>query len=191
MAKRNAHRAAKRHAGREIEYVIGKGTSRLLEARVEKTAIRLYVNGPAMLVGSARILTSLDFADGATYQAWQRLADALTCTSRCGQNGTTRIPITVATSRLGTHLEFSMGPMSMYQSTVILKPKKAVTMKQTIDTAFGNPRRRYSVVIVPEPATGHAEHEATIFEPPAPEGHAEHSEEGHEPHGAEEHHHGH
>ena len=80
MPKRTPRRAAKGRAGREVEYVIGKGTSRLLEARVDKTAIRLYVNGPAMLVGSARVLTSLDFADGATYQAWQRLANALTCT---------------------------------------------------------------------------------------------------------------
>ena len=47
-----------------------------------------------------------------------------------------------------------MGPMSMYQSTVTLRPKKPVTMKQAIDTAFGNPRRRHSVVILPEPATG-------------------------------------
>jgi hypothetical protein len=189
MPKRQARRPQKHRGGREIECVVGKGTSRLLEARVDKTAIRLYVNGPAMLVGSARVLTSLDFADGATYQAWQRLANALTCTSRCGQNGTTRIPITVATSRLGTHLEFSMGPMSMYQSTVILKPKKPVSMKQAIDAAFGNPRKPYSVVIVPEPATGHAEHEATIFNPPAPEGHGEHGEKG--THTTEEHHHGH
>ena len=54
----------------------------------------------------------------------------------------------------------------MYQSLVVIRPKKkGRTMKEVIDEAFGKPKGSYSVVIVPEPATGHAEHDATIFEP--------------------------
>lgn len=147
-----------------VEYLLTKGCSRLMDARVGRKEIRLYVNGPAMLFGSARILTSLDMPAGATHQAWKRLAAALTCTSFCGQNGKTKIPLEVATSRVGTHIEFSTGPMAMYQSTVVIKAKKDMTLKQAIDEAFGNPRRSYSVVIVPEPAMGHAEHDASIFE---------------------------
>jgi hypothetical protein len=129
---------------------------------------RRPVNGPAMLIGSARMPTSLDMAGGATYQAWQKLAASLTCTSYCGHNGVTKIPLQVATSRIGTHLEFSAGPMAMYQSTVVLTPRRAVTMRQAIDEAFGHPSRPYSVAIVPEPATGHAEHEGLIFEGHSP-----------------------
>ena len=148
-----------------VEYVLTRGSSRLMDARVGRKEIRLYVNGPAMLFGSARMLTSLDMPGGATYRAWKKLAASLTCTSFCGHNGKTKIPLQVATSRIGTHIEFSTGPMAMYQSTVVIKPKKDVTLKQAIDEAFGHPRRSYSVVIVPEPATGHAEHDASIFEP--------------------------
>ncbi len=147
------------------EYVLTKGSSRLMDARIARKEIRLYVNGPAMLFGSARILTSLDMPGGATHQAWKKLAASLTCTSLCGHNGKTKIPLEVATSRIGTHIEFSTGPMAMYQSTVVIKPKKDVTLKQAIDEAFGNPGQSYLVVIVPEPASGHLEHDASIFEP--------------------------
>lgn len=147
-----------------VDYVFTKGSSRLFDARVARKEIRLHVNGPAMLFGSARILTSLDMTAGATYQAWKKLAAALTCTSFCGHNGKTKIPVEVSTSRIGTHIEFSVGPMSMYQTVVVLKPKKDVTLKEAIDEAFGHPKGRYSVVIVPEPATGHAEHDASIFD---------------------------
>ncbi len=164
MASKPRKQAKAKPKPDRVEYVLGKGTSRLLEARVNRKEIHLYVNGPAMLIGSARMLTSLDIVGGATYQGWKKLAASLTCTSYCGHNGTTKIPLNVTTSRIGTHLEFSAGPMSMYQSTIVLKPRKAVTMKQAIDEAFGNPRRGYSLVIVPEPATGHAEHDASIFE---------------------------
>ena len=95
-----APKAAKPAPSR-IQYLLGKGTSRLLNARVDKEEIHLIVNGPAMLYGSARLLTSLDMADGATFQAWTRLAAALTCTSFCGTNGKTVIPVTVDATRIG------------------------------------------------------------------------------------------
>jgi hypothetical protein len=169
MAGRSRRQAKPKPAG-FVQYVLAKGTSRLLPARVNKKEIRLLVNGPAMLFGSARILSSLDMADGATYHAWKKLAASLTCTSFCGHNGLTKLPLAVTTSRIGTHLEFSTGPMSMYQSLVVVKPRRAATMKAAIDEAFGYPPRNFSVVIVPEPATGHAEHDGSIFEH-TPEGH--------------------
>lgn len=168
-----------------VAYLLGKGTSRLLNVRVWAEEVHLLVNGPDMLYGWGRILVSLDMTEGASFQAWTRLANALTCTSYCGQNGTTAIPIEVDTSRIGTCLRFSMGPMAMYQSQVVIRPKKArLTMWQALDHAFGNPRKSYAAVIVPEPATGHAEHDASIFmaEPsPAPGEHPhaqDHSADG-------------
>jgi hypothetical protein len=160
----------------QVVYLLGKGTSRLLDARVNREEIHLLVNGPAMLYGSGRLLTSLDMVDGATFHAWTRLAAALTCTSNCGQNGKTVIPIEVETSRIGTCLMFSMGPMAMYQSLVVIRPKKKhKTMRDTIDEAFGHPKKSYSAVIVPEAATGHAEHDGSIFESaPASGGHHDH-----------------
>jgi hypothetical protein len=149
-----------------VVYLLGKGTSRLLDARVNREEIHLLVNGPAMLYGSGRLLTSLNMVDGATFHAWTRLAAALTCTSYCGHNGKTVIPIEVEASRIGTCLVFSMGPMAMYQSLVVIRPKKkGKTMRAVLDEAFGYPKKSYSVVIVPEAATGHAEHDASIFEP--------------------------
>ena len=113
-----------------MAYLLGKGTSRLLNARVARREIRLRVNGPAMLYAEARLLVSLDLADGATFAAWTELAAALTCTSYCGCNGITPIPEEVDASRLSTCLRFSLGPMSMYQTTVLLRPKKkGLTMK--------------------------------------------------------------
>jgi hypothetical protein len=153
--------------GKIVEYVLGKGTSRLLNARVDSEEIRLLVNGPAMLYGSCRLLTSLDAADGATFQAWKVLASSLRCTSLCGLNGKTDIPVVVHTSRIGTCIEFGTGPMSMYLATVVLRTKKRGTsLKQAIDAAFGEPRVSYQAVITPEAATGHLEHDATIFNPP-------------------------
>jgi hypothetical protein len=135
---------------------------------VNSHEIRLLVNGPAMLYGSCRLLASLDAADGATFQAWTKLAAALKCTSLCGAAGKTDIPLIVQTSRIGTCIEFGTGPMSMYLATVVLQTrKKGTTVKQVIDAAFGNPRARYVAMIVPEAATGHLEHDATIFDPDA------------------------
>lgn len=173
-------RAAKSPPSRVV-YLLGKGTSRLLDSRVNREEIHLLVNGPAMLYGSVRLLTSLDMAEGATFHAWTRLAAALTCTSYCGHNGKTIIPIEVETSRIGTSLTFSTGPMSMYQSLVVIRPKKkAKTMRDVLDEAFGYPKKSYSAVIVPEAATGHAEHDASIFEPvPDSGGHDHHHPHNH------------
>lgn len=163
-----------------VEYLLGRGTSRLLDARVKGEEIHLLVNGPAMLYGSARLLTSLEVADGATFHAWTRLAAALTCTSYCGHNGTTVIPIEVEPSRIGTCLVFSLGPMAMYQSLVVIRPAEAGrTMRDTLDEAFGHPKKSYSAVIVPEAATGHAEHDASIFEPPPASGSHDHTDHDH------------
>lgn len=159
-----------------VVYLLGKGTSRLLNARVNREEIHLLVNGPAMLYGAGRILVSLDFIEGATFHSWTRLARSLTCTSYCGHNGKTMIPITVETSRIGTCLLFSMGPMSMYQSLVVLRPKKKnLTMRDALDNAFGHPKRSYSAIIIPEAATGHEEHDASIFEPAANSDHKQHN----------------
>jgi hypothetical protein len=162
---RTSQRATQRR-GKPIEYILGKGTSRLLDVRVNADEIRLLVNGPTMLYGACRLLTSLDAAAGATFQAWNDLAGALTCTSHCGLNGKTDIPVVVLPSRIGTCLEFGTGPMSMYLATVVLRPKRrGTTFRQVIDDAFGNPGVRYQAFIVPEPATGHLEHDASIFDP--------------------------
>lgn len=149
-----------------VVYLLGKGTSRLLNARVNREEIHLLVNGPAMLYGFGRLLTSLDMVDGATFHAWTRLAAALKCTSYCGRNGKTVIPIEVETSRIGTCLKFSTGPMSMYQSVLVIRPKKkGKTMRDVLNEVFGSMKTAYSAVIVPEAATGHEEHDASIFEP--------------------------
>jgi hypothetical protein len=162
-AKRSGRR---KRTFKPIEYIMGKGTSRLLNARVETNEIRLLVNGPTMLYGTCRLLTSLDAADGATFQAWTALAAAMTCTSHCGLNGTTPIPVIAAPSRIGTSLEFGTGPMSMYLATVVLKTKATgATFRQVIDEAFGHPKVRYQALIVPEAATGHLEHVGAIFDP--------------------------
>lgn len=157
----------------KVVYLLGKGTSRLLNARVNREEIHLLVNGPTMLYSSGRLLSSLDMAEGATFHAWTRLAAALTCTSYCGHNGKTVIPIEVETSRIGTCLTFSTGPMSMYQSLVVIRPKgKGKTMREVFDDAFGQLKKSYWAVIVPEPATGHLEHDASIFDQaPISEGH--------------------
>ena len=140
----HSRRRTARRTFTPIEYILGKGTSRLLNARVDSDEIRLLVNGPTMLYGSCRLLTSLDAAEGATFQAWNTLAAALTCTSHCGLNGKTDIPVVVLPSRIGTCLEFGTGPMSMYLATVVLRiRRRGVTFRQVIDDAFGNPRRTY------------------------------------------------
>lgn len=172
--------AAEKPLPKRVTYLLGKGTPRLLNARVSKNEIHLVVNGPAMLYGAGRLLTSLDIADGATFHAWTHLAAALTCTSYCGHNGTTVISIEVETSRIGTCLKFALGPMSMYQSLVVIRPKDGTkTMRELLDDAFNRPNKAYSAFIVPEAATGHAEHDASIFEPaPTPDGH-DHSHNHH------------
>ncbi len=164
----------------QVVYLLGKGTSRLLNARVNREEIHLLVNGPGMLYGSGRLLTSLDMVEGATFHAWTRLAAALKCTSYCGHNGKTVIPIEVEASRIGTCLTFSTGPMSMYQTLVVIRPKKkGKTMRDVLDEAFGYLKKSYSAVIVPEAATGHAEHDASIFGPAPISGGDDHSHEHH------------
>lgn len=158
--------SAKKSGPRHVTYLLAKGTPRLLNARVNREEIHLLVNGPQMLYSFARLLTSLDMTDGATFQAWQKLSSALKCTSYCGQNGTTEIPLEVEASRIGTCLLFSLGPMAMYQSQVVIRPKKkGRTMREVLDETFGY-SKSYSAMLVPEVAVGHAEHDASIFEPP-------------------------
>ncbi len=184
MSKKASPTAGRRAAKSRVEYILGKGTSRLLDVRVNTAEIRLLVNGPTMLYGSCRLLTSLDAADGATFQAWTALARALTCVSLCGLNGKTNIPLLVQPSRIGTCLEFGTGPMSMYLGTVVLSTRKrGATLRGVIDEAFGNPGVPYLAVIVPEPATTHLEHDASIFEPDQfPTNHPEPHGPGHEHH---------
>ena len=164
-------------------YTLCKGGASLYDARVNKQQIRLFVNGPGMLFASVRLLTTLSAEDGATAQNWKKLAAALKCTSLCGFNGKTEIPVEVQISRIGAHIEFSLGPMAMYQSVVMLRPKAAgKTLKQVIDAAFGAGRKSYSVMLEPLAATGHAEHGPEFFtrkpgDTPAPHGdeHAHHA----------------
>ena len=189
MAKKKKAPPSRRNRNarrKPFEYILGKGTSRLLNARVDTDEIRLLVNGPTMLYGACRLLTSLDAADGATFQAWNELATAFTCTSRCGLNGTTDIPIVVLPSRIGTCLEFGTGPMSMYLATVVLRTKKrGTTFRSVIDDAFGKPGVSYQAMIVPEAATTHLEHDATIFRP---EDYPENAPDPTAPDDADEHH---
>ena len=149
-----------------IVYVLGKGTPRLLNARVNRDEIHFHVTGPGMLYSSARILTSLDMEDGATFHAWKRLAAALTCTSYCGHHGKTTIPVEVDASRIGTCLRFSVGPMSMYATQLILRPKKkGKTLREVLDESFGGLKKSYLAFIIPEAAKGNLEHNASIFTP--------------------------
>ncbi len=164
----------------QVVYLLGKGTSRLLNARVNREEIHLLVNGPGMLYGSGRLLTSLDMVDGGTFHAWTRLAAALECTSYCGHNGKTVIPIEVEASRIGTCLTFSTGPMSMYQSQVVIRPReRGKTMRDVFDETFGHLKKSYSAVIVPEAATGHAEQDSSIFGPAPGSGGDDQSHEHH------------
>ena len=148
----------------QIDYTFWKGGASLYEARVNRQQIRLFVNGPGMLFGRARLLATLAAEDGATAQNWKKLAAALKCTSYCGFNGKTEIEIELKGSRTGTHLEFSLGPMAMYQSVVVLRPKAAgKALRQVMDTVFGAGRKSYSMMLEPLAASGHAEHGEHFF----------------------------
>lgn len=140
-----------------VEYLLGLGTPQLLDMRVEAEEIRLHVNGPGIQFGRVRILTSLRVEDGATFGAWTKLGKSLRCTSYCGASGKTTLPITVDVSSVDSCLSFSTGPMAHYQSTVVLRPKKArKTLRETIDDAFENDKAKYHVMLVPETlAHGH------------------------------------
>lgn len=143
----------------EVGYLLGLGTPQVLDARVNREEIRLFVNGPGMHYGKAKILTSLDVMDGATHAAWTKLSKLLTCASYCGENGTTPLPITVEVSSVGCCLSFSTGPMTHYQSMVVLRPKKKdMTMRQVIDDAFVPKKKNFMVLIVPEPLSGEHGH---------------------------------
>lgn len=156
-------------------YNLHKGTPRLLNIRVTRQEIHLHVNGPGMLYGTVRILTSLDMEDGASFHAWVRLAKALKCTSYCGYHGKLDIPVELETSRIGTCIKFSVGPMSMYSTHLILRPRsRSKTLKQTLDEAFGIERGRYSAFLIPEASTSHEDHDATIFQSGAQSGQEHH-----------------
>ena len=105
-----------------------------------------------MQFGRVKILTSLGVDDGATYGAWTKLAKSLKCTSFCGTNGKTPLPISVDVSSVDSCLSFSTGPLEHYQSTVVLRSKKAgKTIRETIEEAFENSKANYHVMLVPEP----------------------------------------
>ena len=152
--------AKKKASVSHVVYLLGQGTSQVLDARVDREEIRLLVNGPGMHYGNVKILTSLDVMEGATHKAWTKLGKSLTCTSYCGENGTTPLPISVVVTSVGCCLSFSTGPMTHYQSTVVLRPnKKGVTLRQVLDEAFEPQAKRFVVVIVPEPLSGDHDHE--------------------------------
>ncbi|ODB95109.1 hypothetical protein A3197_17235 [Candidatus Thiodiazotropha endoloripes] len=149
----------------QVLYNLHKGTPQLLNARVTRQEIHLHVNGPGMLYGAVRLLTSLDMEDGASFHAWTRLAKTLKCTSYCGHHGKLDIPVELETSRIGTCIKFSVGPMSMYSTHLVLRSRsRSNTLKQTLDKAFGINRGRYSAYLIPEASTSHEDHDATIFQ---------------------------
>ncbi len=178
-AKKKVKRAAPVRTPKVPEYVLWKGGPLLLEARTKSSEIRFRVNGPGMLFASVRLVTTLDALDGATAGALSKLARELRCVSKCGLNGVTRIPVEVKESRIGAHLEFSLGPMSMYQSLVILSVKTGRSMKEAIDEAFGA-KKRFSALFEPVAAEGHAEHDHSTFgQEPDEDAHSAHAGHGH------------
>jgi hypothetical protein len=141
-------------------YVIGHGGPTLLDLRLDASEVRILLNGPGMLVGKLRLLTSVDASAGATHANLAALAGELRCVALCGYTGPVEIPVEVLTSRLGTRLEIGVGPTGMYQTELVLQTRsgealgKAIARTLTLGKELGS----YLVALEPLAAEGHPEH---------------------------------
>ena len=162
MAKRIAHRrvgARRQRAKKSLPYLLTEGGPNLFDVRLPVSEIRFAINGPGMLFEKLQLLTSLDASDGATPEAYQELAAALSGVAHCGHRAPEKVPIDVRLSRIGARLEIGFGPMGMYQSELVLRTKSGKSFQQVLDDALLNGKKRiiYQAVLSPIPGTGHHE----------------------------------
>gem|GEM_PF-4651941 len=130
----------------------------MFDVRLPVSEIRFAVNGPRMLFEKLQLLTSLDASDGATPQAYRKLAAALSGVAHCGHRAPEKVPITVKLSRIGARVEIGLGPMGMYQSELVLRTKSRKSFRQVLDNTLVRDKKRvYRAVLFPIAGTGHHE----------------------------------
>jgi hypothetical protein len=140
-------------------YLLGKGGPSLLDLRVPTSAIRILVTGPGMLFEKLQLVTSFDLMTGCTVHSLRALASELEGLVFCGHVGPREVPIQAIAHRVGTTLEIGLGPVSMYQSELILRtrsgePFERLLSRVLVQDGLGD----HLVALMPVTATGNPEH---------------------------------
>jgi hypothetical protein len=179
-----------------ITYVLGKGAPGLLNLRVSAYRVHVVVNGPGMLYGRMRLLTSLGLHDGCTFARPSALASALRIVALCGNAGPAEVPVEIVSSRVGARVEFGLGPAGMYQSELVLSTAEGRPFDEMLRRVFGP--RADGALFGLEPLPGEGHHGGSAHGEPRPAvaghgGHPGHSGDAVDPSnppGAHDDHHG-
>lgn len=142
--------------------VLGKGSPTLIDLNVASSELRILVTGPRMLYEGLRVLTTLHLLNGAHNRAFRALAGALSLEALCGEYGPVPVPIEVKPRRTGTVIELGVGPMSMYQSELVLRTRSGRHFRDVIREHLVTPGNElstdYIVALEPLPASGTGHH---------------------------------
>ncbi|HEU4406502.1 MAG TPA: hypothetical protein VFS43_14650 [Polyangiaceae bacterium] len=138
-----------------ITYILGKGAPGLLNLRLPVYRAHILVNGPVMLYGRMRLLTSLGLHDGSTFARLSALASALRVVALCGHTGAHEVPVELVSTRIGVRVEFGVGPAGMYQSELVLSTADDRPFDEVLQRIFGERAATAFFALEPLPGEGH------------------------------------
>jgi hypothetical protein len=136
-----------------------KGGPSLVNLLVDASEYRIVVTGPRMLYERLELLTTLSVFEGCNVYRLEELALLLDAQVYCGAVGVEPAEITIETHRTGPTLIIGLGPMSMYESELVLRTKTGETFRALLTRLLaGDPARPFIAVLHGVTATGHPEH---------------------------------
>lgn len=113
--------------------LLAKGGPSFVNLRVKVPQLRLVINGPGMLFESFKLISSLSSEMGFNLKNLAALADSFRVSVLCAHGGRQNIEAKVESDRTGGYLSLSCGPMSMYQSEMLLSSKSGESFEELLE----------------------------------------------------------
>lgn len=163
----------------DIVYVLRTGGPSLLDLCVDSNEIHILVNGPGMSFEYLNLLTSLALADGYSVDTLATFTEEIEIVAHCGHVGTTKIVPKQVPNLNSVQLQIGLGPMSMYESELILETKSGETFIHLIERTIAQFHTgKYLVALAVISGTSHhASHTPGHHDEhmPDPHGHSGHN----------------
>lgn len=143
--------------------VLFKGGPSLVDLLVDAAECRIAVTGPRMLFERLELLTTLSMFDGCTVHRLRELAGLLEATVYCGLIGAEPAAVTVEVHRTGPTLQIGLGPVSMYESELVLRTRTGETFRALLTRLLSSdPSLPFLAALHGVVATSHHEHDHGI-----------------------------
>jgi len=147
--------------------VLSKVGPRLIDFYRAENRMAIAVNGPGMLFDKLELLTNRTALEGASVDFYRRVAAGLSVTVACPHAPVRLAEVRVEPHRLGAELSIELGPVSMYQSLLVIKTLGGETFRELIDCSLAAEKTPFTfheptqAMLVAVRAVGHQEHHSS------------------------------